>query len=190
MIDICYSGGSKGADELFGLEAEKVGHKVRHFSFWNHHSPCKNTFSLNMLQLQEGEEKAREVNKLLQRKYPTRMEYVNNLIRRNWYQVKESNRIYAVSFLEKNGFVGGGTGWTVTMGIQNGIREVYVFNYETGNWLRYVPDTLPYEWEGVEKPSMPYGRYTGIGSHDLPENGERAIRSLYLLKSQTISPKL
>ncbi len=74
-----------------------------HYSFSNHYgNNHKNSLILNYRELIEADNYIKKANIFLKRIFPTRCEYVNNLIRRNYYQIKNSNRIYAVSHILKN----------------------------------------------------------------------------------------
>jgi len=176
---ICFSGGSKGADTVFTYCAGLIGHSAINFSFLNHSTPCpKDTIIiLNQHELSIADPKLEEANKLLRRKYPTRYEYVNNLLRRNYYQIIYSDKIFAVTPIEKNGLPAGGTGWTIVLGVLSGIQEVYVFDCKQQSWFEKLEGK--WQWKPIETPPVPDGKYTGIGSHELPEMGKDAILKLY-----------
>jgi len=187
VIDICNSGGSKGADDVFGKCAKYVKHQVRHFSFPGHSSPClkEDLIPLNMLQLSEADTWLLKANELLHRKYPTNSIYVDNLLQRNFYQINESKRIYAISAIEKSGHVEGGTGWAVAMGMLYGIEEIFVFDVKKDHWFELdIFDEINNKvtWKPLRYiPPYPCDKYAGIGKHDLPKNGEKAIYELYTL---------
>lgn len=120
----------------------------------------------------------------LKRTFPCGSVYVNNLLRRNYYQIEDTNCIYAISSLTQNEcrVVTGGTGWAVTMGILKKVPEIYLFDVNKNHWLYYAHSYCdPYLWHDIKKKNIPLpsGKYTGIGKHDLPENGANAIRELY-----------
>src|SRR3954468_23742670 len=50
-------------------------------------------------------------NKYLNRSYPTKNEYVNNLLRRDLLVSSECNIVFAISWFESNQVVHGGTAW-------------------------------------------------------------------------------
>ena len=101
MTDICFSGGCRGADAVFGEEATKAGHKVVHWAFSGMHSKCpeEQVYRLPSNKLQEADDTLVKANKILGRTYPSRFVYTNNLLRRNYWQIKETERVYAVSSL-------------------------------------------------------------------------------------------
>lgn len=184
MEHICFSGGAQGADAKFGEMATKAGHGVVHFSFSNHNTQCpKDT----VLILQDSElvlaDPLLEIcAKKLGRTFPTRNDHVNNLLRRNYFQVNQTERVYAVAPIDKDGKIIGGTAWAVQMAIQRHVKEIYLFDSFAERWYTYDPMT---EWEDYWKPTdylyvpRPYGYYTGIGTRELPEAGAAAIEVLY-----------
>jgi|SRR5271157_1017516 len=184
--NICYSGGCAGADELFGNCAKEVGHDVIHYVFRGMKTNCKELSYLNDLQLLQADICLKKANKYLKRTFPCKSVYVNNLLRRNYYQIMNVERIYAISSLNSNGYVEGGTGWTVTMGILENVPEVYLFDIKKNHWFTHeVSFSNPIcLWYPILIKDIPFpsGNYAGIGKHDLPENGINAIRELYKIK--------
>lgn len=190
--DICFSGGAIGADTLFGKCAKEHHHKVVHYSFEGHKIkwPYKEDIvTLTKEQLLEADEHVLEADSWLKRgfPYPRASEYVNNLLRRNYWQIKETERIYAISEIGERHTVKGGTGWAVMMGmLRDQIRSppiIYVFDQKINEWLMWLNPNkyFPYgRWEPYGTiPPFPYGKYTGIGTRYLTKNGERAIKELY-----------
>lgn len=180
LIDsICYSGGAKGADLVFGECAALAGHQVVHYSFKDHEA-ATSVYRLTDEELRKADFELRLANQTLHRNFPTPNEYVNNLLRRNYFQIREAGKIYAVTTLNDRGIPHGGTAWTIVMGINQGIREIYVFDCDKNRWLMYnghfKNDT--YMWISMPPP-RPFGYYAGIGSRELPDNGRKAIEDLY-----------
>ena len=179
-MNTCYSGGSKGADQLFGELAAKADHQVFHWSFQGHHSrgTKETTYILNAVRLAEANRPLIEANNYLNRNYPTRSEYVNNLLRRNYYQVKHSQRIYAVCNFTEDMVPLGGTAWAIVMGANLGISEMYVFDQDREQWFEY---DKKFQWEEIQRSDIPtpHGHYAGIGKSELNKAGADAIISLY-----------
>lgn len=188
---VCLSGAAKGADTLFGKCAERMGHDVVHFGFagmethGNEHVKV-----LTCTELEAADGPVRRAAESLRRNTPTKP-YVSNLIRRNFYQVKTAERVYAVSrwnqrskisFVTTEGELGGGTGWAVQMALDLRVPEVYFFAIERRQWYMYRYGDHHGSWERLTAtPPKPFGRYAGIGSRDLGKDGEDAIQSLYEL---------
>ena len=84
---MCLSGGADGADVVWGMAAEAAGHEVVHWSFAGHKSSANYLSELNDTQLRVADHYLELANKSLQRKWPTTNPVVNNLLRRNFYQI-------------------------------------------------------------------------------------------------------
>jgi len=187
--NVCYSGGSKGSDELFGKMAESCGHYAIHWSFQMHKSmgTKENTRILPAFKLAIANDHLNIANKYLKRKFPSKSEYVNNLLRRNYYQILYSERIYAVCEFDNNMAPLGGTAWAIIMGINIGIDEIYVYETTRNSWItfkrKHFNDINRYaeEWEHIDYDVIPkpHGHYAGIGKSELSGDGKQAIISLY-----------
>lgn len=182
--NVCYSGAAYGADTAFGIAAHKANHAVFHLSF-DGHSVAEGTVgrvvTLSAQQLREADVALKAVAKTIHRSFPTRKAYVNNLLRRNFYQVNNAERVYAIADVDDDGFVVGGTGWAVELAIQFGIDEIYAFDQTRQHWLT-LANGSKHRWEAITGvPVFPYGHYAGIGSRDLTDGGKAAIQDLYTL---------
>lgn len=182
LENICLSGGADGADLQWGMTAGHAGHHVIHWSFKGHRSkaPPSEVVSLTDDQLEEANEPCKAASKGIGRWFPPKSLFVKNLLRRNWFQVKDAERVYAVASIDEKGFVSGGTAWACQMFIDRfgGAEcECYVFDQETEHW---------YIWIGGEErwlllpdgPPKPHGVWAGIGSRELRLSGKNAIRVL------------
>ena len=119
---ICHSGGCPGADMMWENESSKYGIKTIAYSFYNHIQESNNRKILSIEELKEGYEATKIANKSLKTNindviYP----YIRNLISRNWFQVKNSDAIFAIgTFADaEHVVVNGGTGWAVQMAVDN-----------------------------------------------------------------------
>ncbi len=184
MSAILNSGGAIGADTLFGECAERVGHEVRHYAFegmkteWGCHLK-----TLNAANLYQADEYLVQANKTLKRHFPTRSEYVNNLLRRNYYQIKDTKIIYVVAPLaDDNKIVQGGTGWAVQMAVDRMVLLIYLFDLKSNKWYEYFHAGNIFEYilfVDIIKPVDLQCVYTGIGSRELNSDGKKAIKELY-----------
>lgn len=184
--NVLHSGGARGADALFGQYAAKAGHHVLHYSFYGHKydpsCPPESIVFLNKIQEKFGDAPLTNAGKFMGRPYPTRSNHTNSLLRRNFWQIMYSDKIYAVASIGERGIVNGGTGWAVTMGILKGLTKVYVFDQELNYWLMlnaYIPKKREIFWDHVENVPHPKGEYAGIGSRDLTPGGIKSIGELY-----------
>jgi hypothetical protein len=94
-----HSGGAIGADTAWdniGKEFGLTPEQNKHYYFEGYKTTIGNTpISINLKN--EADEKLIAANKTLGRKFPTSKEYVNNLLRRNWWQVKNADAIFAIA---------------------------------------------------------------------------------------------
>ena len=182
--NILFSGGAKGADTLWGILAESVGHSVIHWSFQGHKSDCNNIAILSREQLLVADKALYKANKRLHRSFPTKNDFVNNLLRRNYYQILETSGVYAVANLVPDNSqlnISGGTAWALQLYIDRCEKKgmtpnlnVYAQNQE--RWIKWSGDS----WIDIDSPERPRGIYTGIGSRTLTD---RAIKSIQLIYS-------
>jgi hypothetical protein len=182
-MTICKSGGAIGADTVFGMAALKAGHRVVHYTFSGHDTivPKSLIRILSPYELSVGEETVIRASKFLKRNWKDYKGSRRNLILRNFWQVWNSESVYAVSEINDRGMVSGGTGWAVTMAIILRIPDIYVFDQECGEWFKWYGKDNPTEdrWFFCIPPTRPVGIYAGIGTRDLTESGKSAILSLY-----------
>lgn len=177
--DVCLSGGAIGADLAFGQLAKSLGHQTIHFSYAGHRTNADETEVVRLTeeQLTAADVHLNEANKSLHRSVPYKKPWIANLLRRNYYQVADSQRVYAVATLDSKDRVSGGTAWAVQMFIDlhGPDCEVYLFDQSKDQWFRWMRTC----WMGmVGAPPRPEGIWTGIGSRDLKPNGLAAIERL------------
>ena len=175
--NICLSGGARGADQQWGMVAGTAGHTVVHFSFQEHRTavPEQEVVVLPEDLLKAADEPCKRASVGIKRWFPPKSLFVKNLLRRNWYQVKDSERVYAIANIT-DGNVSGGTAWATQMFIDRfdgGACEAYVFDQEADGWFKWNG-----RWDAIGEPPVPFGVWTGIGSRDLKQNGKDAIRNL------------
>jgi len=109
-----------------------------------------------------------KANEKLKRRFPSSNNFVNSLLRRNYWQVKNSSAIYAISIIKDN-IVQGGTGWACQMAIDLK-KDLFVFDQQKNNW--YFWNT--YCFEKIDTPILTEN-FAGIGTRNLTENGKKAI---------------
>ena len=176
-MPICLSGGAEGADLQWGMVAGSSGHKVFHFIFEGHRSraPSSELVVITEDLLVLADEHLFKANETVKRRVPSNP-FVRNLLRRNWYQVKDSESVYAVSSI-KVGMVDGGTAWATAMFMDRHDRTsgipVYVYDQTTSKWFSWNGG-----WTATEEVPKPCGVWTGVGSRKLETNGKEAIREL------------
>lgn len=166
-MNVCLSGGADGADLLWGSIAAALGHQVVHLSFARHRSKADPKTLLVVLQddLDAAIPHLDLANRTLRRRVP-RTGYVSNLLKRNYYQVVDSDALYAITGLDTFGIPSGGTAWAIQMFLDMGKRPAYVLDTVTMAWHERTGDM----WERMEAPPPePSGMWTGVGTRFLPE---------------------
>lgn len=172
---ICFSGGAKGADVLWGELAESLGHQVKHFSFAGHRCVAtRNIHVLTETELAEAQVHLNQANKVLKRNPFPKSSNVRNLLRRNWFQVKDTDAVYAISKFE-DGNVAGGTAWAVQMAIDRRVPWIFLFEQEENQWYRWMYGNDAW-YQAI--PRIPKDKWTGIGTRDINYNGQQAIREI------------
>jgi hypothetical protein len=125
-------------------------------------------------QLTDADPFVEHANKTLKRRFPTSSDFVNNLLRRNYYQVAWSQSCYAVSEIGKDQLVKGGTSWAVQMFLDlHPEGKVYVFDQKRVQWFQWKNGWVP-----IIAPPAPEGVWAGIGTRELNDAGKAAIRDL------------
>ena len=172
-----FTGGANGSDTHWQNVGASFGIRVKAFSFQGHGKRSSDRVVLTDEQLKQADEYLHRANKTLKRHFPTSKRFVNNLLRRNWYQVKDTNGVFAVGKLSANRrIVEGGTGWAVQMAIDTK-KPVYVFDTTSNSWHRYT-----YEKEkfiSCDKTPRLSLNFTGIGTRDLQDKGKAAIEKIF-----------
>lgn len=178
---VLLSGGASGADLQFGMVAGRAGHQVCHFVFDGHGSkaPKQEHVCLTQEMLDEADDSLIRANRTLGRSFPTGKLYVNNLLRRNYWQIRDTQSVYAIStFDPETGLVMGGTAWAVQMFIDRHHGEecpVFMFDQVRDSWYAHRGRR---NWEAVARVPYPTEVWTGIGTRRLETNGKAAIRDL------------
>jgi hypothetical protein len=178
MENICQSGGARGADLVWGTHAARIGHRVIHFSFADHRTkaPAEQLVMLSDDELRQADDHLGLANQTLHRTWPPPTAHSANLLRRDWHQVRNAARVYAVARFEADGQIEGGTAWGVTMFINlhgRGPCDAYLFEPSLRRWLAWNSAWLP-----IGMPPRPRGIWAGIGTRNLDASGEAAIGAL------------
>lgn len=172
-----FSGGANGSDTYWQNLGAKFGVHVKAFSFKAHGRRNSARVVLDDEQLKQADDFLHKANKTLKRHFPTSKSFVNNLLRRNWYQVKDTNGVFAVGRLgATRSTVEGGTGWAVQMAV-DAKKPVYVFDTVSSSWHRYEYSKKKFI-SCINAPRLTFN-FTGIGTRALPENGKAAIETIF-----------
>lgn len=178
----CHSGGCAGADMTWETEGNKYGVKTVAYSFYNHIQDSVNQKILTVDELNEGFKNVMIAAKSLKLSPETQGNYTKNLLSRNWFQVKNSDAIFAISKKFKNEdrtIVDGGTGWAVQMAVDNN-KPIFVFDQPSDVWHTYDYTNNKFEDIGDLIPKLTHN-FAGIGTRDINDNGINAIKLLLYL---------
>jgi len=172
----CYSGGAKGSDSYFEYESIKNNIDVVAFSFDGHDTETENVYILNKNQLKEGFKHIEIANLRLKRNINNLPKYIKNLISRDWFQVKMSDCIFAVGYLDVDNNVKGGTGYAIACAIDNK-KPIYLFEQSSIIWYYYNYNTNNFDiFEGIPILTK---KFAGIGTRDINKYGINAIKELF-----------
>lgn len=171
-IDVCLSGGAIGSDHFFSNYALGKSQTVINYIFDSHNSKCDEDTLLkipnSVLNSVEIQNKLKQANVKLLRKVPKIGTYVYKLLARNYFQIKDTDRVYAISTLISPSQISGGTAWAVQMYLDmHTDPELYLYDYITKKKYKYCNQLN--EYVEIDTVPEPYGIWTGIGSRDAPD---------------------
>lgn len=189
---VFHSGGAIGADTAFlknSLNSSLDVFTVIH-SFSGHKPVIlknQEKFKVEIhYNLAEANEFVRKASIFLKRRIPSE-DYSKNLIRRNYFQIRDSELVFAVAPLETDRTVSGGTGWAVAMAVERKI-PVFVFDdLNSYNWFyfsyfkksfQFWRNNLPLNFLSF-KVEKGFSIFTGIGTRKLSLRGNEEIRRIF-----------
>ena len=171
---ILFSGGARGAEAVFGSNAERLGIEEVNFTFEGHSiARVRGIRVLNHEELEKGDVSLTYISKLLNRNY-TRTEVFRKILQSIWYQINNGQEIYVVGQIQEDNTVRGGTGWGAEFAkLCN--KPLYVFDQEQDGWFVWGED----KWVAEAKPRIQHTHFTGTGTRLLQDNSEKAIAELF-----------
>ncbi len=177
MLDVSqytlYSGGHAGAEERFGVCAERWGCQEVNFSYEGHKiSRNSNIIKLTEEELLQGDVSMEIVSRHMRRNY-TEIKKLRRIFRQIYHIVINADHIFAVGWLLANDTVKGGTGWAVELA-KFFNRAVSVYDQERNHWFTWKDK----KWV-QDKPVIYNQTFAGTGTRDLTEEGRKAICELF-----------
>lgn len=176
---ILHSGGAEGSD----IEWDNIGKEygLSHCLHYYHDRKTPHgNIRLKDSDIEEGWSKVLLANKSLKR----RPDNYKSLLSRNWFQVKNSDTVFAISSLKNDKEVDRGTGWAVQMAIDSK-KPVFVYDQLKKQWYEYC-----YSRQCFAPCDIPLltKNFAGIGTRDINSDGLKAIKDVYIntLKLSTI----
>lgn len=173
----CHSGGAEGADSYFEEIGQKYGVQTLAYSYKTAYHKSKNKVELSESEFQEGILHVNIANETLNK---FKIKRYMKLYSRNWFQIKNSEQIFAISSLiykDNREFVKGGTGWAVQMAIDNN-KEVFLFDQKKDSWFCWDYQENKFKIRD-ETPSITATNFAGIGARIIDEKGIKAIDNLF-----------
>ena len=172
-----FSGGIKGAEEQFGIQAERFGIQEVNFSFEGHAIVRQRGLRvLTQHELKNGDVSLEYISRLMNRAYPKTQTF-RKVLQSIWYQINSGQEIYVIGEILADKTVKGGTGWGAEFAkLCN--KPLYVFDQKRDGWFTWnQTDWVP--CEGSHQPAIGHVHFTGTGTRYLEENGKKAITSLF-----------
>ena len=168
-----FSGGAKGAEEEFGIQAEKAGVEEVSFTFEEHSTKRKRGLHfLTNEELKKGEVSLAYVSKLMNRSY-TRGPKLKKVLQSIWHQINNAEEVFVIGKILNDGTVKGGTGWGAEFAkLCN--KPLYVFDQDKKEWFKWGQD----RWKKAA-PKIHKKHFAGGGTRFLTPEGKKAIANLY-----------
>ena len=173
----CHSGGAEGADSYFEEIGQKYGVQTLAYSYKTAYHKSENKVELSESEYQEGILHVNIANETLNK---FKINRYMKLYSRNWFQIKNSEQIFAISSLiykDNREFVKGGTGWAVQMAIDNN-KEVFLFDQKKDSWFYWDYQQCKFIIL-IELPRITVANFAGIGARIINEKGINAIEDLF-----------
>jgi hypothetical protein len=168
-----HSGGHRGAEAEFGLQAQKWGVKEVTYSFEGH-SPerTRGLVNLGPEDLQKGDISMEIVSLRMGRSY-SKADKIRKVIQSIFHMVNNGYQVFAVGWIQPDETVKGGTGWAVELAkLFN--RPLSVYDQDRRSWFSWQDKA----WVAGE-PRIASPTFVGTGTRHLSEDGRRAIESLF-----------
>lgn len=162
-----YSGAAKGADTIWKQEAEKLGYNVKDYTPADMDALDNDTRA-------EIEVQYLSTVMFLGRKVLAAETHTGKLVRRDMLQVNGADAVFAISSIDENNRVNGGTGYATSRGIMLGL-PVYVYDQNTSKWNKWDYNTN--KFVEIEEPTLTPHAAT-VGSRAIQQNGIEAIKSI------------
>jgi hypothetical protein len=168
-----YSGGLRGSEAEFGIQAEKWGVQEVTFTYDGHQlSRDRGLVVLGPEELKRGDISMEIVCMRMNRTYAN-TESIQKVMQMIFHMVNKGYQVFVMGRIQPNDTVKGGTGWTVELAkLFN--RPLSVFDQNRNTWFDWQNNS----W--VESmPVIEHKTFVGTGTRDLSAEGKQAIHDLY-----------
>lgn len=175
-----YHGGLKGAESLFGENAEKYGANEVTLTFEGHRlNRERNTTMLSEEELLRGDISMEIASRMMNRTY-YETEKIRKVLQTIFHMVNKGHQVFVVGSILEDKSVKGGTGWAVELAkLFN--RPLHVFDQNQGQWFTWKDN----KWQ-EDQPRICYTTFVGSGTRYLNDLGIAAIDQLF---SDSFPPK-
>jgi len=168
-----YHGGLKGAETLFGENAEKyaVGEVI--FTFGGHRlNRDRNQVILSEEELQRGDISMELASRMMNRTY-YETEKIRRVLQTIFHMVNKGHQVFVVGAILEDNSVKGGTGWAVELAkLFN--RPLHVYDQPRQRWFTWKDGA----WR-EDSPKIRYSTFVGSGTRYLSDDGIAAINQLF-----------
>lgn len=178
------SGGAKGSDKEWTDVASKYGvSDIQNLYVPGTDAPYGDT-ELEMETAKLADPYLELIAHLIGRNFPTNNEGINDLLRRDYYQIVDTDIVFAVAPLDKDGYIKGGTAWASYSALLNDI-PVYHFEQNDKKWYLLERTTkekndISHVKTQVQTPTLNnITVFTGIGSRSIDEMDKMAIEQVF-----------
>jgi len=168
-----YHGGLKGAESVFGENAEKYGVHEVIFTFENHRlNRDRNTVMLSEEELQRGDIRMELASRMMNRTY-YETEKIRRVLQTIFHMVNKGHQVFVVGSILEDNSVKGGTGWAVELAkLFN--RPLHVYDQTRTQWFTWKDGI----WK-EDAPKICYSTFVGSGTRYLSDDGIVAIAQLF-----------
>ncbi|MEP7127146.1 MAG: hypothetical protein ABJE95_39800 [Byssovorax sp.] len=170
------SGGGKGAEAEFGACAERWGMTEVNYSFEGHTylERSRGVVSLSEDDLKKGDFSLVYVSRRLGRVL-SEIPLVRSILQTIWHQINGASQVFVVGIIQPDNTVRGGTGWGAELA-RLWKKPLFVYDQPKKAWFRWSGTA----WEIAGMPTITSDAFAGIGTQSLSEDGQSAIRDLFL----------
>jgi hypothetical protein len=167
--------GSAGAEEEFGVCAERWGVQEVNFTFGGRPATARTRglVELSEDELKVGEVSAAYVKAHMHRAFSKSPE-LRSVLQAIWHQVITAGEVFSVGTINPDKTAHGGTGWAVELARHWG-KPVHLFDQERMGWFRWDER----DWVAEVPPVITHERFAGAGTRSLSDEGRAAIRALF-----------
>jgi len=174
---ILFSGGIKGAESEFGINAERFGIEEVNFTFEGHAIVRQRGVRiLNHNELKNGDVSLEYISKLMNRSY-TKTPVFRKILQSIWYQINSGQDIYVIGEILEDRTVKGGTGWGAEFAkLCN--KPLHVFDQKRNSWFAWNQEDW-IECRKGDEPVISHVHFVGTGTRFLEDNGKKAVAELF-----------